>query len=88
MTRIVNHRDMTLFSWMVDMFQRQPIIGHGRCEALEIAKKANPSVILLDVMMAETDGPATSRTSRQNHDVPTVFITARAMESWEESHAE
>ena len=91
MTRIVKHRDMSLCSWMADTFQRQPIIGHGRCEALEIAKKANPLVILLNVVKAETDGPATPKTSRQNpdlSDVPTVFITAWAMESWEESHAE
>jgi CheY-like chemotaxis protein/HPt (histidine-containing phosphotransfer) domain-containing protein len=49
-------------------------------EALAVAAKWRPDIILLDVMMPELDGPATLAQLRQNAETahfPVVFMTAR-----------
>lgn len=49
-------------------------------EALEIAKKIRPDLVILDVMMPEMDGIETCRELRQNNDLKNVlvaFLTAR-----------
>ncbi|MBI1402238.1 MAG: response regulator [Porphyrobacter sp.] len=50
-------------------------------EALEIAGKWLPDLVLLDVMMPGMDGPTTLACLRENpatRELPVVFITARA----------
>jgi CheY-like chemotaxis protein len=50
-------------------------------EALPVAQEWQPSLILLDVMMPEIDGPTTLRMLRTDpctYDIPVVFITACA----------
>src|ERR1022692_4525346 len=53
--------------------------------ALQVAAKAQPSLILLDVMMPSVNGFETCRRLKQNEttrDIPVIFITARSeMES-------
>jgi DNA-binding NtrC family response regulator len=53
--------------------------------ALKVAAKAQPSLILLDIIMPEMDGLETCRRLKQNNatrDIPVIFITARGeMES-------
>jgi CheY-like chemotaxis protein len=49
-------------------------------EALDIARRSPPDVILLDVMMPGMDGPATLAALRADPDtarIPVIFITAR-----------
>jgi len=49
--------------------------------ALQIATKAKPDLILLDIMMPELDGLETCRRLKQNEttrEIPVIFITARA----------
>lgn len=49
-------------------------------EALEVASRWKPALILLDVMMPQMDGPATLARLRESvdlHATPVVFITAR-----------
>lgn len=52
-------------------------------EALKIAEKMKPDLILLDVMMPEMDGMETCRSLKENSDlknIPVVFLTARGEE--------
>lgn len=50
-------------------------------DGIELAKRAVPDAILLDVMMPEQDGPATLRLLRNNvvtARIPVIFLTAKA----------
>jgi DNA-binding NtrC family response regulator len=52
----------------------------GGVTALKIAAKAQPDLILLDIMMPEMDGLETCRRLKANaatRDIPVIFITAR-----------
>lgn len=51
-------------------------------DGLEIARRENPDVVLLDVMMPEIDGPATLaalRAEPSTSSIPVIFLTAKAM---------
>lgn len=55
--------------------------GHGE-DAVELAARETPDVILLDVMMPGRDGPATLaalRADGRTAAIPVVFLTAKAM---------
>jgi two-component system, OmpR family, alkaline phosphatase synthesis response regulator PhoP len=52
--------------------------GH---EALELARKERPDLLLLDVMMPELDGWSVARelaADEETREIPIVFLTARA----------
>jgi CheY-like chemotaxis protein len=54
--------------------------GDGR-EALELARKERPDLVLLDVMMPEVDGWTVARelaADEETREIPIVFLTARA----------
>ncbi len=56
------------------------LAGSGR-EAVELARRERPDVILLDVMMPGMDGPATLAELRDGDDtrlIPVIFLTAKA----------
>ncbi len=56
------------------------VCGSGT-EALEIAPRFRPELILLDVMMPAPDGPATLKALARNPataSMPVVFVTAKA----------
>ncbi len=56
------------------------LAGSGR-EAVELARREQPDVILLDVMMPGMDGPATLAELRDHDDtrfIPVIFLTAKA----------
>ncbi|MFH0846873.1 MAG: response regulator transcription factor [Chloroflexota bacterium] len=50
--------------------------GSGR-EALELARKARPDLIVLDLMLPEMDGLEVCRNLRDESDVPIIMLTAR-----------
>ncbi len=53
-------------------------------EAVDIALREKPDVILLDVMMPLRDGPATLaalRADERTAEIPVVFLTAKVMPS-------
>jgi two-component system OmpR family response regulator len=56
------------------------LAGSGK-EAVELARREQPDVILLDVMMPGMDGPATLAELRDSGDtasIPVIFLTAKA----------
>ena len=55
-------------------------VAYDGKEALELARKKEYDIILLDVMLPEMDGFSICKEIRKNSDVPIMFITARASE--------
>lgn len=53
--------------------------SNGR-EALELARTANPDLLILDVMLPEMDGLEVCRRLRESSDVPILMLTARREE--------
>ena len=46
-------------------------------EALPIANREKPDLIILDIMMPKMDGYAFMREHRKGHDTPIILLTAR-----------
>lgn len=46
-------------------------------EALEVFKRENPSIVVLDIMMPELDGNGVCREIRKSSDVPIIMLTAK-----------
>ncbi len=66
------------------------VCGSGT-EALEIAPKFRPEIILLDVMMPEPDGPATLKALSRKPEtasIPVIFVTAKAQSHEVEEYLE
>lgn len=58
----------------------QVVIATSGVEAVEIAAREQPDVVLLDVMMPGIDGPTTLgrlRESPQTREIPVIFMTAK-----------
>lgn len=49
-------------------------------EAIELTKKIEPDLILLDLMLPKIDGLEVCRTIRQNYDMPIIMVTAKDSE--------
>ncbi len=57
----------------------EPITTLNSLEALDLAERERPDVVLLDIMMPEIDGFMLCRMMRQNpvtQDLPIIFVTA------------
>jgi len=57
------------------------ICAYDGAQALELFKKENPDLVLLDIMMPELDGFEVCRAIREKSQVPIIMLTARAEES-------
>ena len=53
--------------------------AHNGVEALEVWKKENPSIIILDIMMPEMDGNSVCREIRKTSDTPIIMLTAKGV---------
>ena len=52
--------------------------AHNGLDALELARKNHPDLIVLDLMLPGMDGLEVCRTIRQESDVPIIMLTARS----------
>lgn len=76
-------RDVATMSLELDPAMDIRACSSGK-QALEVAALWRPSIILLDVMMPELDGPGTLQALRANPEtsgIPVIFITARAQQA-------
>ena len=53
------------------------VTGSNGLQALELAKTQNPDLIVLDIMMPETDGLTACAQIREFSDVPIILLTAK-----------
>lgn len=58
----------------------EPVVAHDGEKALELFRKDEYAVLLLDVMMPHIDGFALCREIRRTSNVPIIMITARSEE--------
>jgi DNA-binding response OmpR family regulator len=60
---------------------RYPVmIAYDGKQALEVARKKRPGLIILDLMLPQVDGLAVCRTLRAESGVPIIMLTARTTE--------
>lgn len=55
----------------------EPVVAKDGIEAVELFKKCNPAVVLLDIMMPGMDGYKVCQKIRETSDVPIILITAK-----------
>lgn len=68
----------------------QVFLAKSGFEALEMAKRENPDVVLLDVMMPGMDGPTTLERLRCDVDlaqIPVIFMTAKVQRQEVETYS-
>ncbi len=53
------------------------VAAYNGIEALQVARKANPDLIILDIMMPKMDGYEFMRQHRKEKDTPIIMLTAR-----------
>jgi DNA-binding response OmpR family regulator len=56
------------------------VVVHDGRAAIDEARRRNPDLLLLDVMMPKVDGLDVCRILRQESDVPIILLTARSVE--------
>lgn len=59
----------------------QTLQAYSGAEAVEIARKNNPQLILMDIMMPEMDGITAMTKIRQFSNVPIILLTAKSEDS-------
>ncbi len=57
-----------------------PVVARTAAEALELADRAEPDAILLDLMLPDGDGRDVCREIRRESNVPIIMLTARGTE--------
>jgi two-component system response regulator RegX3 len=58
----------------------KPIVARTAAEALDLAERVDPELVLLDLNLPDGDGSDVCRTLRGRSDVPIVMLTARGTE--------
>ena len=56
------------------------MVAHDGLEGLALAKRHNPILVILDLMLPKLDGWEVCRQLRRNSDVPIIMLTARGEE--------
>jgi len=60
--------------------QMQPFAAHTGVEALQLLKRHNPDLIILDVMLPDIEGPALSLEIREFSTAPIIFFSCKTQE--------
>ncbi len=60
--------------------QFQPLPAYTGEEAIEILKKENPDLIILDIMLPDTEGPSLSLEIREVSNAPIIFLSCKTQE--------
>jgi CheY-like chemotaxis protein len=74
-------RRLTAMSLRASGAWSQVLVAASGAEGIEIAAREAPSLILLDVMMPDMDGPATLRKLKESPataSIPVLFLTGKA----------
>ncbi|MGZ5308619.1 MAG: response regulator transcription factor [Solirubrobacterales bacterium] len=58
----------------------EPVVAQTAAEALSLAERVDPDLVLLDLNLPDGDGSDVCRTLRGRSDVPIVMLTARGTE--------
>ena len=77
-----NEQNIYLATFLLENSGFEVIQARTGAQALELAAKERPSLIILDIQLPETDGYAVARQLRSNGDlghVPIVAVTSYAM---------
>ncbi len=77
-----DEKDITdLLNYNLSRERFQVLVAHNGVEAIEIARKKHPDIVILDWMMPEMDGLETCRYLRKQSetgDIPIIMLTARS----------
>ena len=57
-----------------------PLSAYNGEDALTILKRENPDLIILDVMLPDTEGPALSLEIRKHSNAPIIFLSCKTQE--------
>lgn len=57
-----------------------PLSAYDGESALSMLKKENPDLIILDVMLPDTEGPALSLEIRKHSNAPIIFLSCKTQE--------
>ena len=69
------------FSHALEREGFEPVVARTAAEALELAGRIEPSLVLLDLMLPDGDGRDVCRELRRRSDLPIIMITARGTET-------
>jgi two-component system, OmpR family, response regulator RegX3 len=58
-----------------------PVVARTAAEALELAERVDPELVLLDLMLPDGDGRDVCRELRRRSDMPIIMVTARGTET-------
>lgn len=58
----------------------EPVVARTAAEALRLARRLEPALVLLDLTLPDGDGREVCRALRRDSDVPIVMLTARGTE--------
>ncbi len=70
-----------LIKYNLEKSRYQVLVAHDGEAALQIARDANPDLILLDLMLPRIDGLDVCRELRKSSQVPIIMVTARGEEA-------
>ncbi len=60
--------------------QFTPISAYNGKEAIDVIRRENPDLVILDVMLPDTDGPALCLEMRKISNVPIIFLSCKTQE--------
>ena len=70
-----------LIKYNLEKARYQVLVAHDGEAALQVAREANPDLILLDLMLPKIDGLDVCRELRKTSQVPVIMVTARGEEA-------